>query len=64
MFHFDISGNEIKDEHDKNILSIFSTFLVFHFDISGIDLNEEHAQNKQLISVILFIFQKTCKLYQ
>ena len=35
VFHFDISGREIKDVQSQNVLSIVVTLFVFHFEISG-----------------------------
>jgi len=45
VFHFDISGKDINDEHPVNINSILVTLDVFHFDISGKDINDEHLEN-------------------
>ena len=46
IFHFDISGNDSKEEHLQNILEISLAFDIFHFDISGNNFNDEHLQNK------------------
>ena len=43
VFHFDISGNDIIEEHSPSIPFKSTTFLVFHFDISGNDINDEHS---------------------
>ena len=42
VFHLNLSGKYINDEHFKNIESIFFTLLIFHLDISGKDINDEH----------------------
>ena len=42
LFHFDISGKDIKDEHPSNIFNIYFKLLFFHLDISGKDVNDEH----------------------
>ena len=42
VFHFDISGNDIKEEQSLKIQFISMTFLVFHFEISGNDIKLEH----------------------
>ena len=42
VFHFEISGNDINDEHPLNILLILETLFVFHFEISGYDFNDVH----------------------
>ena len=46
VFHLDISGKEIKDEHPENIPLISSILLVFHFDKSGNEIKEEHPANE------------------
>ena len=43
VFHFEISGNDINDEHSQNKDFILITLLVFHFEISGISFNDEHS---------------------
>ena len=35
VFHFEISGNLINDEHPLNKLLTFLKLIVFHFEISG-----------------------------
>ena len=42
VFHFEISGNDDKDEHPENILPKLFTLFVFHFDKSGKDSSDEH----------------------
>ena len=41
VFHFEISGNDINDEHSPNNDFILITLLVFHIEISGNDDKEE-----------------------
>ena len=41
VFHLDISGNDIKEEHSKNKLFIFITFSVFQQEISGNDVKNK-----------------------
>ena len=41
IFHFEISGNDLNEEHPENILLILLTFSVFHLDISGKEINDE-----------------------
>ena len=43
VFHFEISGNLINEEHLLNIFFIFKTFFVFHFEMSGKYFNDEHS---------------------
>ena len=42
VFHFDILGKEIKEEHPLNTELISSISFVLNLDISGIDIREEH----------------------
>ena len=46
VFHLDISGNDINEEHSLNMKLISLTLEVFNLDISGNDINEEHSLNK------------------
>ena len=41
VFHFEISGNDAKEEHPQNIHIISVTLIVFHCEISGKDVNDE-----------------------
>ena len=43
IFHFEISGKDIKDEQSLNMQIISVTLLVFQFEISGKDDNDEHS---------------------
>ena len=45
VFHFEISGIDVKEEQLKNIPFILVTLLVFHLEISGNDNNEEQFEN-------------------
>ena len=45
VFHFDISGERIKEWHSENILSISITFAVFQFYISDTSFSELHPKN-------------------
>ena len=54
VFHLDISGNDIREEHPQNKSIISDKLFVFHSDISGSDINEEHPNKKQLILVKLY----------
>ena len=56
VFHFEISGIDVKEEQLKNIPLIFVMLLVFHLEISGKDDNEEQLENKALIFVTLLVF--------
>ena len=47
VFHFEISGNDFKLEHPKNICLMSLILLVFHFEISGNSFNDEHLLNKK-----------------
>ena len=42
VFYFEISGNDINDEHPLNMHIISVILLVFHFEISGNEVNDEH----------------------
>ena len=42
VFHLEIFGKFINDEHSAKIKLISLTFEIFHFDISGKDNNDEH----------------------
>ena len=55
VFHFDISGNDIKVEHLANNQPIFFTLFVFHIEISGKDINDEQPQIKPHIIYIASI---------
>ena len=44
MFNFDISGNDINEEHSSKNQLIFVALQVFHFEISGSYFNEEHPE--------------------
>ena len=48
-FHFEISGNDIKDEQSWNKADILVELLVFHFEISGNDDIDEHPPNIPVI---------------
>ena len=51
--HFDISGNDINEEHPKNKPLISFIFEVFHSDISGKDFNAlQPAKMKEIFSFI------------
>ena len=56
VFHFDISGNDNKDEQPLNISLRFLHLSMFHFDISGNDCKFEHLPNNPFILVILYVF--------
>ena len=43
IFHFDISGNDINEEHPLKISWKLLTLQTFHFDISDNDINDEHC---------------------
>ena len=45
VFHFEISGKDVNDDHNLKIYIILVTLLVFHFEISGKDDNDEHSLN-------------------
>ena len=40
IFHFEISGNNVNDEHLSNKVDILVILFVFHFEISGIVVND------------------------
>ena len=42
VFHLEISGKDVKDEHLKNKTLQLLTLLISHFEISGIEVNEVH----------------------
>ena len=42
IFHFDISGKLIKDEHSPNKPFKLLTLLIFHSDMSGKFFNDVH----------------------
>ena len=42
VFHLEISGNEVNEEHWSNIPFILVTLSVFQLEISGNEVNEEH----------------------
>ena len=42
VFHLDISGNDINDEHSKNNPLILFILFVFHLEISGKEIKDEH----------------------
>ena len=56
VFHFEISGNDINEEHPLNKLHISVTLEVFHFEMSGNDINDEHPLSILLISTTLEVF--------
>jgi len=43
IFHFEISGKEIKEEQLKNKLFKYITLFTFHFEISGNSFKDEHS---------------------
>ena len=43
IFHFEISGKDIKEEQLKNKLFKPKTLFTFHFEISGNSFNDEHS---------------------
>ena len=40
--HFDILGNDCKEEHPLNILDKFVTLVIFKFEILEINHNDKH----------------------
>ena len=46
VFHFDISGKDINDEHPLNIPLKLVLIFVFHLEISGKDISDVHSLNK------------------
>ena len=56
VFHFDISGKLIKEEHSENKPSIEIILFVSHFEISGKLNNLEHPENKKLMLFNLLVF--------
>ena len=42
IFHFEISGNEIRDEQLKNKFLKQVTLFMFHLEISGNEINDLH----------------------
>ena len=56
IFHLEMSGNEIKDEHHpQNNNDIFLALLIFQPEISGKYFKDEHSKNKKLILCTLSI---------
>ena len=55
IFHFEISGKEIKEEQLKNNLCKSITLLKFHLEISGNSFNDEHPQNNPEILLTLIL---------
>ena len=55
VFHLEISGKDINEQHPENKQHIFVILPVINFEISFKDINEEHPENKQLISVTFLI---------
>ena len=49
MFHSDISGKDIKEEHPLNKFSIYRILFVFHLDKSGKEINDEQFINIESI---------------
>ena len=43
IFHFEISGKEMKEEQLKNKLFKLIILITFHFEISGNSFNDEHS---------------------
>ena len=43
VFHLEISGNVVKEEHLPNNPDNFLTLFMFHFEISGKDTNDLHS---------------------
>ena len=52
----EISGKYFKEEHQKNIDSIFVTFIVFQGISLDKYLKDEHPLNILLISITLIVF--------
>ena len=42
VFHFEISGKDVNEEHLMNKPLIYSILSIFQTEISGNDFNEEH----------------------
>ena len=57
VFQSDISGNDIKDLHPKNIFSILVTLDISHFDISGNEIKDSHSKNIPPIFLIFDVSQ-------
>ena len=45
VFHFEISGNLVNDEHPRNILLTFLMLMVFQIEISGNSNKDEQPEN-------------------
>ena len=56
VFHFEISGKEIKDLQPLKIKLILFTLFVFHFEISVKEINFVQPLKIKLIFFILFVF--------
>ena len=56
IFHFPISGIDVKDEHPLNKLSISSKLSIFHFKMFGIFIKDEQLKNIYPIFLRLDVF--------
>ena len=76
VFHFEISGKELNEEHPKNKDCICVTFLVSQFEISGKDDKDWQPANiylkmhwrfailKYLAKISMIHMMRTCKQNQ
>ena len=58
VFHFEISGKEIKNVHPSNKQPISLTFSIFHFEISGKYFNLFIFNHSYYIQYFLYILLK------
>ena len=56
VFHFEISGNSVNDEHSEKIPDIFLTFSIFQIEIFDNSFRDEHSQKASSKSITLSIF--------
>ena len=56
VFHFDISGNDIKEEHPLNKWLILLIFLISHLSKSGKEIKDLQEENMPHIFITLDVF--------
>ena len=54
--HFEISGNEVKNEQSEKMPQILFTLLIFQFEISGKHFNDKQLEKRYPKLINLFVF--------